>query len=113
MKIIGKILSYIFIAPVRLYQLTISKLLPNSCRHVPTCSQYTIEAFKIHGIFRGLILSINRILRCNPLGTEGYDPVPPKMTRKEWKEFRKSTRMFFNPNNLFFENKNNDNAQND
>lgn len=112
MKILSKILSYIFIAPVKLYQLTLSKILPDSCRHIPSCSHYTIEAFKTHGIFRGLILSANRILRCNPFGTEGYDPVPPKVDRQTWKNFRKSTKMYFNPNNYFFDNKDIDNAQN-
>ena len=99
-----KILAYIFIIPVRIYQLTLSKILPDSCRHYPSCSHYTIEALKTHGIVRGTILATTRILRCNPWGTEGYDPVPPPMTRKQWKQFRKSTKMFFNPENKFFEN---------
>jgi len=73
-----KIIVWILILPVKLYQLTISPILPNSCRHVPTCSHYTIEALKIHGIFKGGWLSLKRILRCHPWGTWGYDPVPPK-----------------------------------
>jgi len=77
-KKIKKILIWIVVLPVRLYQWTISPLLPVSCRHVPTCSQYTIEALKIHGIFTGTYLAIRRIIRCHPLGTYGYDPVPPK-----------------------------------
>jgi len=75
---IKKVLIWILVLPVRLYQWTISPLLPVSCRHVPTCSQYTIEALKIHGIFTGTCLAIRRILRCHPWGTYGYDPVPPK-----------------------------------
>lgn len=46
------------------------------CRHIPTCSFYGIEAIKIHGCFYGSYLTIKRILRCNPFGTSGYDPVP-------------------------------------
>lgn len=72
------ILSYIFILPIKIYQLVISPIIPNSCRHIPTCSQYAIEALKIHGIFKGTWLAVKRILRCHPWGTHGYDPVPPQ-----------------------------------
>ena len=47
----------------------------NSCRHIPTCSNYAIEAIETYGLIKGLFLSIKRILRCRPLGTYGYDPV--------------------------------------
>lgn len=50
----------------------------SSCRFVPTCSTYAIEAIEIHGIFKGLLLAIWRILRCNPFCKGGYDPVPLK-----------------------------------
>lgn len=66
----------IFILPIRFYQLCISPMLPASCRFVPTCSQYAIEAIMKHGIFRGSYLAIRRILRCHPRGGSGYDPVP-------------------------------------
>ena len=46
------------------------------CRHIPTCSQYTIEAISKYGSIKGLYLGFKRILRCNPFGTKGYDPVP-------------------------------------
>jgi len=75
---IRNIFIWIVILPIRLYQWTISPIMPASCRHVPSCSQYTIEALKIHGIFIGTFLAIKRILRCHPWGTHGYDPVPPK-----------------------------------
>jgi hypothetical protein len=71
------IFRYFLIIPVKLYQLLISPLLPASCRHYPSCSQYTIEAIKIHGILKGSWLAIKRISRCHPWGTSGYDPVPP------------------------------------
>lgn len=45
------------------------------CRHIPTCSNYAIEAINEYGAFIGNIMSIKRIVRCNPLGTSGYDPV--------------------------------------
>jgi len=51
----------------------------NMCRHYPTCSNYTKEAIQKHGSYKGSILGIKRIIKCNPLGTKGYDPVPQKM----------------------------------
>ncbi len=50
----------------------------NYCRHIPSCSNYAKEAITTHGLKKGLYLSIKRILRCNPFGTYGYDPVPKK-----------------------------------
>jgi uncharacterized protein len=79
---IHSILIQLLILPVKFYQYSISPLLPNSCRHQPTCSQYAIEALRVHGLLKGSLLSIWRILRCNPWGTSGYDPVPPKMQKK-------------------------------
>eukprot|EP00871_Galdieria_phlegrea_P001580 jgi/Galph1/2422/GphlegSOOS_G1107.1 len=52
----------------------ISPLLPPSCRFIPTCSEYAIQAFQVYGLQKGLILTCWRILRCNPLGGYGYDP---------------------------------------
>jgi putative membrane protein insertion efficiency factor len=75
-KIINRILSFIFSLPVLFYRYFISPFLRPSCRHVPTCSQYMIDALKIHGPFTGLIMGTGRILRCRPGGTHGYDPVP-------------------------------------
>lgn len=62
--------------PVYLYQWFLSPLLGQSCRHVPTCSSYTLEALRRHGPLHGLAMGTNRILRCRPGGTHGYDPVP-------------------------------------
>ena len=50
----------------------------NSCRYYPTCSNYAIEAIEKYGFLKGWGLAIKRILRCNPLGSYGYDPVPKK-----------------------------------
>ena len=72
----GGLLAKILILPIRFYQLAISPHTPPSCRFTPTCSQYAIEALRKHGPLKGLGLAIWRILRCNPWGGSGYDPVP-------------------------------------
>ena len=50
-------------------------MFPNTCRHLPTCSEYTIEAINKYGVFKGILKGAYRILRCNPLGSSGYDPI--------------------------------------
>ncbi|MBQ3173237.1 MAG: membrane protein insertion efficiency factor YidD [Alistipes sp.] len=71
-----RVLSLPLILLVRFYQLGISPLKPPSCRFTPTCSQYALEALRKHGPFKGLYLTIRRLLRCHPWGGSGYDPVP-------------------------------------
>ncbi|MBQ2856365.1 MAG: membrane protein insertion efficiency factor YidD [Bacteroidaceae bacterium] len=71
-----KLLTTLLLLPIRFYREYISPLKPPSCRFTPTCSQYAIEAIQRHGPFKGLYLSIRRILRCHPWGGHGYDPVP-------------------------------------
>ena len=61
---------------IRLYQKVISPYMPSVCRYEPTCSQYSIEAIKKFGTFKGFFLTVKRLLRCNPLGGKGYDPIP-------------------------------------
>ncbi|MCB0778071.1 MAG: membrane protein insertion efficiency factor YidD [Flavobacteriales bacterium] len=61
---------------VRLYQYTISPLLPGGCRYTPTCSQYGVDALRRHGALRGGWLTLKRFLSCHPWGGHGYDPVP-------------------------------------
>jgi len=73
---IGQIIAKALILPIRGYQRYISPLTPPACRFTPTCSQYAIEALRKHGPIKGLALAIWRILRCNPWGGSGYDPVP-------------------------------------
>lgn len=73
---IKKILITPFIGLVRLYQILISPLTPATCRYQPTCSHYTIEALRKHGLFKGGKLSVKRIFSCHPWGGSGYDPVP-------------------------------------
>ncbi len=77
MRTINKILSFPFIAVIKLYQWTLSPLLGKSkCRFTPTCSQYGLEAFTKHGFLKGFWLTVKRIAKCNPWGGHGYDPVP-------------------------------------
>ena len=64
---------------IRLYQLTLSSIIGQSCRHQPTCSEYGYEAIARHGLAAGGWLTLWRVAKCNPLGTSGYDPVPDKM----------------------------------
>ncbi len=74
-----RILSTLLLLPIRFYKAYISPLLPPSCRYIPTCSQYAIDAILIHGPLKGLWLGTKRILRCAPWGGSGYDPVPMRM----------------------------------
>ena len=77
-------LKGIVLAPVRLYQRFLSPLkrVP-SCRYLPTCSQYAIEAVEKRGVVRGLFMAAWRLLRCNPLFRGGYDPVEPAPPSRE------------------------------
>lgn len=66
------------IAVVKFYQTAISSVIPPRCGFEPTCSNYAIEAIKVHGIVKGCWLTVKRLLKCHPLCAGGYDPVPPK-----------------------------------
>ena len=70
-----------FILPIRLYKTLVSPLLGPSCRFYPTCSHYAAQAIEKHGVPRGLLLGVGRIIRCNPwFGHGGCDPVPERFT---------------------------------
>jgi len=69
-------MKHLLIKLIRIYQRGISPLTPPSCRFTPTCSNYAVEALQKHGAIKGSLLTIWRILRCNPFGKGGYDPVP-------------------------------------
>jgi uncharacterized protein len=77
-----KFLGWILLLPVYFYKYAISPFTPASCRHVPTCSTYAVEAVKVHGPFKGFWLATRRIAHCHPWGTSGYDPVPEKEKKK-------------------------------
>ena len=70
------------IAPIRFYRAFMSPLFPPACRFEPTCSQYAIEAIRVHGPLKGLGLAARRLARCHPIswlgGSSGFDPVPPR-----------------------------------
>lgn len=65
----------LFIFLIRLYKKFISPLFPPSCRFYPSCSEYAIQALERYGFFKGIMLAVWRILRCNPFNKGGYDPV--------------------------------------
>ncbi|NQV73592.1 membrane protein insertion efficiency factor YidD [bacterium] len=73
---------------VRGYQLVISPHLGSSCRYSPTCSEYSIQALKKYGAIKGLILTIHRVVRCNPWGGHGHDPPIWFSERKEDHELK-------------------------
>ena len=67
---------------VRLYQLTLSGFIGNSCRHLPTCSEYAYEAMARHGLWAGGWMALFRVARCGPGGTHGHDPVPETLEER-------------------------------
>jgi putative membrane protein insertion efficiency factor len=71
-----RLLSKGIIGLIKAYKLIISPILPMACRYTPTCSSYGIEAIQKHGPVKGTFLAVKRILRCNPWGGSGIDPVP-------------------------------------
>ena len=71
------IIAYLVIKLVRLYQFLTPWL--NCCRFEPSCSEYSIKAIKMHGIIFGILLTLWRLVRCQPYGKAGYDPVPEKI----------------------------------
>jgi uncharacterized protein len=72
---VKRLLVSLIVAPIRLYQRLISPALPRRCKYEPTCSAYAVEAVRVFGPVRGLILAGWRLLRCNPWSRGGYDPV--------------------------------------
>lgn len=72
MTLLARLLSL----PVRAYRLIFSPWVGHNCRYQPTCSAYALDALKTHGGIKGGWLALRRILRCNPWGGTGYDPVP-------------------------------------
>ena len=79
--------TLILIKLIKVYKYLVSPLLGNSCRYLPTCSEYSIEALKEYGLIKGLILSFKRILSCHPIkflgGGEGFDPINKKTKVKK------------------------------
>ena len=80
MKIVKKTLINI----IKLYKLVISPYLGNNCRFLPTCSEYFIDSLNEHGLIKGFLMGVKRILKCHPFSRySGYDPVPNKKQSKD------------------------------
>ena len=77
------IFTYILIRFIKFYKYLISPLIGHSCRYLPTCSEYSIEALKTYGLSKGLLLSLKRIMSCHPWGNSGFDPVKKEMKAKK------------------------------
>jgi len=77
------IFTYMLIKFIKIYKYLISPLIGPSCRYLPTCSEYSIEALKTYGLPKGLLLSLKRIMRCHPFGNSGFDPVKKEMKAKK------------------------------
>jgi putative membrane protein insertion efficiency factor len=69
------VITSVLLAPIRAYQRFISPALPRRCKYEPTCSAYAAEALRSHGVARGTVLAVWRLLRCNPFSHGGHDPV--------------------------------------
>ncbi len=75
-------MKYVLIALIQFYRIVLSPLkvfigMDGTCRYVPTCSNYALEAVRVHGALRGGWLAVKRLARCHPWSGYGYDPVPP------------------------------------
>jgi putative membrane protein insertion efficiency factor len=77
-SLLDKALGLPVLALVHLYRWTLSPLLGTNCRYAPSCSEYALEALRVHGTLRGAWLSLRRIARCHPWGGHGFDPVPAR-----------------------------------
>ncbi len=71
-----KVFQFILKAPIYAYRYAISPIIGPLCRHMPSCSEYALEAIDKNGAWKGLWLTLSRLSRCHPWGTSGFDPVP-------------------------------------
>lgn len=78
----SKSLRRLLCAPIKLYQLLISPVLPKSCRFHPSCSTYAIEAILLHGLGKGGLMALKRLCRCHPASLGGLDPIPEKREKQ-------------------------------
>jgi len=77
------IFTHLLIKFIKTYKYIISPLIGPSCRYLPTCSEYSIEALKTYGFIKGLSLSLKRIMSCHPWGSSGFDPVKKEIKTKK------------------------------
>ena len=82
-RLVSRTLSLPLLALIWVYRLFISPLLGSNCRHLPTCSEYTQDALRLHGPLRGGYYAVKRMARCHPWATPAFDPVPPAGSRTE------------------------------
>ena len=75
--------SFLLIKIIKSYRYFISPLLGHSCRYLPTCSEYSIDALKEFGLVKGIFLSIKRVLSCHPWGKGGFDPIKKEIKVKK------------------------------
>ena len=75
-------INFVVIVLIKIYQLLLSPYIGRSCRFSPTCSQYSKECFQSFYFHKALYLTVMRLLKCHPLGSHGYDPVPQHKTIK-------------------------------
>ena len=80
-RAVGGGAAAVLVLLVRGYQALVSPMLGARCRYAPSCSQYAVEALRVHGLVRWLGLAVWRVLRCHPFSRSGYDPVPPRAGR--------------------------------
>ncbi len=73
---ISNLFKLLFINFIKIYQRFVSPFFPSSCKFSPSCSKYGIEAITKYGVLKGSVLTVKRILKCNPLSKGGYDPIP-------------------------------------
>jgi len=74
--VLSSIAAFVLKLPIHIYRWTLKAFVGWHCRHLPTCSEYALEAIDRNGPWRGLWLTVSRLSRCRPGGTSGYDPVP-------------------------------------
>jgi uncharacterized protein len=70
------VIARFFIVLIRIYSLTLSSVMGRTCRHLPSCSEYAMEAMRVHGAWAGFWMGLARVVRCGPGGTHGIDWVP-------------------------------------
>ncbi len=78
-----RVLTSIVIRMIKIYQFLVSPILGHSCRYFPTCSEYTIDALKTYGPFKGIFMGLKRILSCHPWADGGFEPVKKEMKEKK------------------------------
>lgn len=85
---IGSVLNTAFVFFINLYQKYVSPFLGQNCKHYPSCSHYSKDSIHLHGPIKGLLLTVARILRCNPWSLGGFDPVPKTVSFKTPSSFK-------------------------